>query len=148
MATQRPHITVATIVEREGRILMVKEHADGLLVFNQPAGHLETGESLVAAAERETREETAWQVRVLSLLGIYRHKSAANGITYIRHCFIAEPVQYLPHQTLDPVIAEAVWLTPIEIEQRHKELRSPLVLAGLRDFQAGKSYPLSIFSDF
>lgn len=148
MAEQRPHITVATVVEREGRFLMVKEHANGALVYNQPAGHLEVGESLIAAAERETLEETAWQVSVSALLGIYRYRSAANGITYVRHCFIAIPVRHFPEQPLDSAISEAIWLSPVEIQQRDSELRSPLVLAAIQDYQAGTNYPLSLLTDF
>ena len=147
MFEQRPHITVATMVENQGRLLMVKEHADGLLVYNQPAGHLEVGETLVNAAMRETLEETAWLVEVVALLGIYSHKSSLNGITYVRHCFIAKPIEHFPDRELDPAIAAAVWLSPGEIEQRQGELRSPLVLAAVRDFQAGRSHPLSLLID-
>lgn len=148
MAEQRPHITVATVVEREGRFLMVREYADGALVYNQPAGHLEAGESLIAAAERETMEETAWQVSVTALLGIYRYRSPTNGVTYVRHCFIAVPVRHLPEQPLDPAIAEAIWLRPAEIQQHGSELRSPLVLAAVQDYQAGSTYPLSLLTNF
>jgi len=147
MVEQRPHITVATMVENQGRLLMVKEQADGLLVYNQPAGHLEVGETLVNAAMRETLEETAWLVEVVALLGIYSHKSSLNGITYVRHCFIAKPIQHFPDRELDPAIAAAVWLSPREIEQRQGELRSPMVLAAVRDFQAGRSHPLSLLID-
>lgn len=144
MAEQRPYVTVATIVEQQGRLLMVQEHADGLLVYNQPAGHVEAGETLLNAAVRETLEETAWQVEVVALLGVYSYRSALNGITYIRHCFIAKPIRHFPDRVLDAAIAATVWLSPQEIEQRHDELRSPLVMAAVRDFQAGRSYPLSL----
>ena len=87
---QLPHITVATIVERAGKFLMVKENSGGRLVYNQPAGHVEVKESLLDAAIRETLEETAWRVNLEKLLGIYQYTSPENGITYIRHCFICE----------------------------------------------------------
>ncbi len=148
MQDLRPHITVATMVEQQGRLLMVKERADGILVYNQPAGHLEPGETLVAAAARETLEETAWQVTVTALLGIYQYTSASNGITYVRLCFVAAPVTHFPNRQLDSAIAEAVWLTPAEIKQRQAALRSPLVLAAVNDYLAGKTYPLSILADF
>ena len=152
MSEQRPHTTVATVVEQEGRLLMVKEHADGALVYNQPAGHLEIGETLIEAAVRETLEETGWQVTITALLGIYQYRSERNGITYVRVCFIGKPEAELVNSELDPAIAEALWLTPAEIEriieQQSGAMRSPLVLAAIRDFQAGKSYPLSILSNF
>ena len=147
MVEPRPHITVATIVAKQGRLLMVHEHADGMLVYNQPAGHLEVGENLVNAAIRETLEETAWLVQIVAFLGIYSHRSSLNGITYVRHCFIAKPIQHFPDQALDSAITAAVWLSPQEIEQRHGELRSPMVLAAVRDFQAGRSHPLSLLID-
>lgn len=148
MVEPRPHITVATVVEMQGRLLMVHERADGLLVYNQPAGHLEVGETLVNAAIRETLEETAWLVEVVAFLGIYTYKSSLNGITYVRHCFIAKPIQHFPDRALDSEIAAAVWLSPQEIEQRHTELRSPMVLAAVRDFQTGKSLSLSYITNF
>jgi len=151
MSEERPHITVATVVEQEGRLLMVKEHANGGLVYNQPAGHLEIGETLIEAAVRETREETAWQVTITALLGIYQYRSELNGITYVRICFIGEPEAELVDRELDPAIAEALWLTPAEVEriaEQQDAMRSPLVLAAIHDFQAGKSCPISILSNF
>ena len=148
MSTERPHLTVATLVEDQGRLLMVKEHADGKLVYNQPAGHVEYGESLIAAAIRETREETAWDVSVSALLGIYEYTSPANGITYVRLCFVASPRKHDPMQALDSEIAAALWLTPVELEQLHGEMRSPLVMAAVADYLAGKRYPLSLLANF
>jgi len=152
MPEQRPHITVATVVERDGQLLMVKELADGALVYNQPAGHLEVGESLLEAAVRETLEETAWRVQVTALLGIYQYRSELNGITYIRVCFVAKPETELLDYKLDPAIVEAAWLTPAELERiaevQPGAMRSPLVMAVIKDFQAGKSFPLSILSQF
>lgn len=84
---------------------------------------------------------------VSALLGIYQYTSSINGITYVRICFIAAPIAHLTKSPLDDEIAEALWLTPAEIEQFHTELRSPLVLAAVRDYQAGKSFPLTILAD-
>jgi ADP-ribose pyrophosphatase YjhB (NUDIX family) len=140
---QLPHITVATIVERAGKFLMVKENSGGRLVYNQPAGHVEAKESLLDAAIRETLEETAWRVNLEKLLGIYQYTSPENGITYIRHCFIAKAIEPRTERDLDEDIAEAVWVSLEELEQRESEMRSPLVLEVIRDYLKGVSYPLS-----
>ena len=141
---QLPHITVATIVERAGKFLMVKENSGGRLVYNQPAGHVEVKESLLDAAIRETLEETAWRVNLEKLLGIYQYTSPENGITYIRHCFIAKAIEPRTERDLDEDIAEAVWVSLEELEQRESEMRSPLVLEVIRDYLKGVSYPLSL----
>ena len=140
---QLPHITVATIVERAGKFLMVKENSGGRLVYNQPAGHVEVKESLLDAAIRETLEETSWRVNLEKLLGIYQYTSPENGITYIRHCFIAKAIEPRTDRDLDEDIAEAVWVSLEELEQRESEMRSPLVLEVIRDYLKGVSYPLS-----
>ena len=140
---QLPHITVATIVERAGKFLMVKENSGGRLVYNQPAGHVEAKESLLDAAVRETLEETAWRVNLEKLLGIYQYTSPENDITYIRHCFIAKAIEPRTERDLDEDIAEAVWVSLEELEQRESEMRSPLVLEVIRDYLKGVSYPLS-----
>ena len=139
-----PHITVATIVERAGKFLMVKENSGGRLVYNQPAGHVEVRESLFDAAIRETLEETAWRVNLVQLLGIYQYTSPDNGITYIRHCFIAKAIEPRTERDLDEDIAEALWLSLDELEQREPQMRSPLVLEVIRDYLKGISYPLSL----
>jgi ADP-ribose pyrophosphatase YjhB (NUDIX family) len=141
---QLPHITVATVVERAGKFLMVKEHSQGLLVYNQPAGHVEVEESLIDAAIRETLEETAWRVNLERLLGIYQYTSPDNGITYVRHCFIAKAIEPRTELDLDEDIVEAVWLSLEELEQRESQMRSPLVLGVIRDYLKGISYPLSL----
>ena len=140
---QLPHITVATIVERAGKFLMVKENSGGRLVYKQPSGHVEVKESLLDAAIRETLEETAWRVNLEKLLGIYQYTSPKNGITYIRHCFIAKAIEHRTERDLDEDIAEAVWVSLEELEQRESEMRSPLVLEVIRDYLKGVSYPLS-----
>jgi len=141
---QLPHITVATIIEREGKFLMVKENYAGRLVYNQPAGHVELNESLLDAAIRETLEETAWQVNLEQLLGIYQYTSPDNGVTYIRHCFIAKAIEPRTERDLDEGIFEAVWVSLEELEQRESQMRSPLVLEVIRDYLKGVSHPLSL----
>lgn len=92
----RPHITVATIIEDQGRFLMAEEFKAGKHVFNQPAGHLEANESLLDAARRETLEETAWEVELTGVVGIYLYTAPSNGVTYQRICFAARALKHHP----------------------------------------------------
>lgn len=139
-----PHITVATIVEENGRFLLVQEHDSTKgLVFNQPAGHLEANEDLLEAALRETLEETAWQVELQHLVGIYLYQ-APNGVTYQRACFSAKPIKQL-EQSLDPDIEQTVWLTYDELVAQQAACRSPLVLQCIADYQSGSRHSLSVF---
>ena len=139
-----PHITVATVVPLEGRFLMVREREFNKLVYNQPAGHVEVGETLMAAAVRETLEETGWQVQIQSLIGVYSYPQSANGIHYLRHCFIATPEQQLHSQPPDADIESALWLTLEELRGLKAQLRSPMVLRAIEDYLAGEAYPLSL----
>jgi len=145
--TDRPHITVATVVERDGEFLFVRELSDNLVVINQPAGHLETGESLIQAAVRETLEETCWKVHIVGLLGIYTYWSATNNIYYVRHCFIAKPVEEDSTAQLDKEIVAACWLSKAELLAQDEPLRSPLVLRCIEDFENGVRFPLSLLVD-
>lgn len=144
--TDYPHITVATVIENNGQFLMVQEKANDGLVFNQPAGHLELGETLAEAAIRETLEETAWRVQLTAFLGIYHFKSQANGITYVRHCFIGKALEHLENQPLDPDITQALWLDRNVITNPETQLRSPLVRQAVTDFYLNPHYPLSMIS--
>lgn len=137
------HVTVATVVERNGRFLMVQERAEGRTVINQPAGHLDEGESLADAAVRETREETGWQVDIQGLIGASLYK-AANGVTYYRTSFYANPVAEIPNAELDSEIIQPLWLSRAELLARESELRSELVLATIDQYLAGHRYPLSL----
>ena len=107
---------VATVVVREGRLLMVEEHAHGKLVLNQPAGHLEPDESLYEAALRETREETGWDVQLTAFVGAYQWKAPDSdkgpGRHYLRFAFAAEPLAHDPARPLDDGIVQALWMTP------------------------------------
>ncbi len=137
------HVTVATVVESDGRFLMVQEHAEGRIVINQPAGHLDPNESLIAAAERETREETGWQVEIKGLIGASLFE-AANGVTYYRTSFFAEPITEIQGAELDRDIIQALWLSREELLARKSELRSELVLATIDQYLAGHRYPLNL----
>ncbi|HMU90413.1 MAG: NUDIX hydrolase [Pseudomonadales bacterium] len=142
-----PHATVATIVERDGHFLLVEESEGERLVINQPAGHLDQGETLAAAAVRETLEETGWEVTVKALLGLYTYTSAYNGISYLRTCFIAEPLRHHPERPLDTGILRTLWLTVDELRARRDRLRSPLVLRNVEDYLRGKRYPLDFIHE-
>jgi 8-oxo-dGTP pyrophosphatase MutT (NUDIX family) len=141
------HSSVATIVEKDGLFLMAEETADdmvrGRTVFNQPAGHLEEHETLFEAAVRETLEETGWHVELTDFLGLY-HYPAPNGVTYIRHCFVARPLRHDNKRALDTGILAAHWLSAETILAPQFRARSPIVSRVLRDYLSGTRYPLSL----
>lgn len=138
-----PHVTVATIVEDQGRYLMVEELSNNRVVFNQPAGHLEADESLIQAAHRETLEETAWTIEITGVTGVYLFRGE-NGVTYQRTCFTALPLAHQPELELDTGILRAHWMTLDEIHARQSELRSPLVLECILDYLNKPRYPLDL----
>ncbi|MBD3656319.1 NUDIX hydrolase [Marinobacter sp.] len=145
--TWKPHATVAVIVEDDaGRFLLVEESSGGLVVFNQPAGHIEEGEAITDAARREALEETGWEVEPEHFLGFYTYKAPANGVTYYRFCFSARALRKVS-DTLDDGIIAAHWLTLEEIRQLGERLRSPLVLQCIEDYRNGRRYPLDIIVD-
>jgi ADP-ribose pyrophosphatase YjhB (NUDIX family) len=143
----KPHVTVAALIENEGRFLMVQERISGRSVFNQPAGHLEEGESLVDAVIRETREETAWEFKPESLIGIYQWRQPEKQKTFIRASFSGRGIHHDTARELDSCIERTLWLTAEEIRNRHDRLRSPMVLHSLEDYLAGIRYPLTLLSD-
>lgn len=141
-----PRLTVATIVERDNRFLLVEEYADGEeLVYNQPAGHLDEHETLAAAAIRETLEETAWEVQVDAVVGLY-YWTHPKGHTFVRTCFAGVALKHHPDQALDYGIQRALWLTWDEIIALGPKLRSPMVLRCLEDYRSGKRYPLDLMN--
>lgn len=142
-----PHVTVATIVENNGKYLFVEEIANGRRVLNQPAGHLEQDETLIAAARREVLEETQWEVSIDGVVGLGLYRAPANGVTYHRTCFFGRPLSFLDSASRDPDIHEVLWLSPDEVLQRRDMLRSPLVLDNLEQYLAGQRYPLSMIFD-
>ncbi|MFL1453480.1 NUDIX hydrolase [Marinobacter sp. GN3S48] len=145
--TWTPHATVAVIVEdNEGRFLLVEEVSSGLVVFNQPAGHIEEDEAILDAVRRETLEETGWHVEPLHFLGLYTYKAPANGVTYYRFCYAARAVKKVSDQLDDGIIA-AHWLTVDEIAGLGKQLRSPLVLRCIEDYRKGRRFPLDVIVD-
>jgi len=145
--TWKPRVTVAVIAERHHRFLMVEEDVQGVIRFNQPAGHLEDKESLVDAVIRECLEETAWRFQPEALVGIYRWRNSRNGETYLRVTFYGHCVSAETHRALDQDIVAAHWLTLDEIRSRSDQLRSPLVLRSIHDYLHGKRYPLDVLVD-
>ncbi len=141
-----PHVTVAALVEHEGKFLMVEECIEGQTVLNQPAGHLEAGESLIEAVIRETREESAWRFTPHALTGIYHWQHPDNGDTFLRYCYAGKVSDHRPEQRLDDGIIRSLWLSRKELEQQ-QNLRSPLVLHCIDDYLAGQSYPLELIKD-
>lgn len=138
----QPDVTVATVVVRDGRLLVVEELVRGERVLNQPAGHLEPDESLLEAARRETLEETGWEVTLTAFIGAYQWKSPTDGRHFLRLAFAAEPLRHHPDQALDEGILQALWLTPAELAEATARHRSPLVWRAVEDFLAGRRFPL------
>lgn len=139
------HVTVATIIEDQGRFLLVEEmSADKKQVFNQPAGHLEANESLLEAAVRETLEETGWDVELTAVTGIYLYTAPSNGVTYQRACFAARPLRHHPTRALDDGILGARWMTREELAAQPDRWRSHLVLRCIDDYLEGERFPLSL----
>lgn len=140
------HITVAAVIEQHGRYLMVQERDQGRIVFNQPAGHLEAGESLQAAVVREVLEETARPFRPTGLVGVYRWTSPA-GLIFLRFAFSGAVDAPEAGRDLDPDIEDALWLTEAQLVQRADSLRSPLVLRCIHDLREHGSHPLDLLQD-
>ncbi len=145
MSEWPPHVTVATVIERDGYYLMVEERdkSTGELVFNQPAGHLDPGETILDAALRETREETGWVVELTGLLGVALY-TARNGVVYYRTTFLARPLQAIAGAEIDPDIHAVHWLAYEEIRANSARMRSPLVLAAIEQHRKGLCSPLEL----
>jgi len=145
-AIWKPSVTVAGVIERDGRFLFVEELADGRRVLNQPAGHLDPGESLVAACAREVLEETAHRFTPTSLVGVYRWLYAKKDVTFLRFAFAGKLEGVEAGRPLDKEIVALHWLTRDELAARANEHRSPLVLQCVDDYLAGRHYSLDLLS--
>jgi 8-oxo-dGTP pyrophosphatase MutT (NUDIX family) len=144
----KPNVVVAAIIEREGKFLLVEEKADGKLVLNQPAGHLDEGESLLQAVVRETLEESAWHFTPEALLGIYRWPHPTKDITYLRFAFTGRVTHHEESRALDHDIVRTLWLSPEEIRAERARHRSPQVERCLNDYLTGRRYPLELLAEY
>ena len=152
----KPSVTVAAIIERDGQYLLVEEHTPEGLRLNNPAGHLDEGESPIEGCAREALEETTHRFTPQALLGIYLSRfhrpasadRAAEDITYMRFAFVGELGDVVPGATLDHGIERTVWMSAEAIQANAHRLRSPLILQCIRDHQRGQRFPLSmIYTD-
>lgn len=144
----KPNVTVAALMEDRGRFLMVEEYTSGGLMLNQPAGHLEEGESLVEACAREAMEETAHPFEPRELVGVYQWRRPDGEVTYLRFAFAGDAGEQIAGRALDDGIVRAIWMTPAEIEASRARHRSPLVWACVQDWLAGVRLPLTVVRHF
>lgn len=143
----KPHVTVAAIIQEHDRFLVVEEYIDGQLLINQPAGHLDEGEGLIAAVARETLEETGRKFSPTALIGIYRWISPSNHVTYLRFTFAGDHSTQDFNYQIDPVIHQVLWMSLEELRNRQQQLRSPLVIRCIEDYLAGRRCPLDFIID-
>lgn len=144
----KPNTTVAAVIERDGYFLLVEEDTDDGVRLNQPAGHLDQGESLVAACTRETLEETAWRFTPTQLVGIYQWTRPPGDLTYLRFAFAGTLGEHEADRHLDSGIRRALWLDIGEIIAAQAIHRSPLVLQCINDFLAKRRFPLDVLRHY
>lgn len=138
-----PHLTVAAVAEADGRYLVVREYVDGIERINNPAGHVEDGESPAEAVVREVMEETGYGFIPEAFGGVYLWRMPQGGETYVRFNFIGRCTEHEAHAALDSGIIGPAWMTLSELEARPQLLRSPLVTRSFRDHARGVRYPLA-----
>lgn len=144
----KPNVTVAAVLERDGKFLLVEEETDDGIRYNQPAGHLECGESLNDAVIRETLEEAAYTFAPEYLVGIYNWRREDKDVTYLRFAFGGVITGHDAVRQLDAGIIAARWLTLDEIRALAPRHRSPLILRCIEDWLAGKRYPLDLLTHY
>jgi ADP-ribose pyrophosphatase YjhB (NUDIX family) len=143
---------VAAVIERDGRFLLVEEEDEGRIMFNQPAGHLESRESLAEGCAREVLEESAWHFQPSALVGIYLwskpRPAGAAELSYLRFAFCGELGAHEPKRKLDTGIVRAVWMDMDEIRASSERHRSPLVVRCIEDYLAGRRYALDLLTNY
>jgi 8-oxo-dGTP pyrophosphatase MutT (NUDIX family) len=144
----KPNVTVAAVLERDGKFLLVEEETADGICYNQPAGHLECGESLLQAVVRETLEETAYGFAPQYLVGIYNWRREDKDVTYLRFAFGGLITDHDAARQLDEGIIAARWLTLNEIRALEPRHRSPLILRCIEDWLDGKRYPLDLLTHY
>ena len=144
----KPNVTVAAVVERDGAFLLVEEQTGDGIRYNQPAGHLEAGESLIEAVIRETLEESACDFSPEALLGIYQYRQAGSGITYLRFAFTGKLSAPHPERALDSGILRTLWMPVDEIRACRDRHRSPLLIECIDDYLAGQRHPLHLLHHY
>ena len=144
----KPHVTVAAVIERNQQFLMVEEHTATGIAFNQPAGHLEANESLIAAVKREVFEETAWQFEPEALVAIQLWRKNPEFPSFLRFCFSGTVHDHQAEQALDPDIIATHWLSRDQLAKNQQQLRSPLVLLSIDEYLKGQRYPLSLLQSY
>lgn len=144
----KPNVTVAAIAERNGRFLLVEEDVEGQILFNQPAGHLENGETLIEAVQREVLEETAYIFTPQHLVGVYLYPNPRSDIVYLRFCFSGSCPGQPAATELDDGIIRTHWLRRDEIGDLGERLRSHMVIRCIDDYLSGHRYPLELLNHY
>ena len=144
----KPHVTVAAVIEKNNQFLLVEEHTSYGLAFNQPAGHLENGESLMTAIKREVLEETAWLFEPRYIVSIQLWRKNSQAESFLRVCFAGDCYQHNPNLALDEGIVATHWLTHQQIIAKKNQLRSSLVLTSIEQYLSGEHYPLNLLKSF
>lgn len=144
----KPNVTVAAVIERDGKFLLVEEETEDGIRFNQPAGHLECREALTEAVIREALEETGYTFVPEYLVGVYNWRTEAKDITYLRFAFGGTIAGHDPQRVLDDGIIAARWMALDEIRALESRHRSPLILRCIEDWQAGRRYPLELITHY
>lgn len=142
-----PRVTVAAVIKHQGKFLLVEEKSDDRLVFNQPAGHWDQGETLTDAVAREVMEETGWEFHATHLLGVYNWTHPTNNTTYLRFAFAGNLGAQKSPAPLDKDIVRTVWLSEDEVLQSRDKHRSPLIWRCIQDFNGNQRYPLDVLRD-
>lgn len=142
----KPDVTVAAVAEVDGKFLFVEERASGRVVINQPAGHLEDGETFLEAVVRETLEETAWRFQPQSLLGVYVWRPEHQQRTFLRVAFAGVVSDHDASRPLDHGILRTRWLTRSQLAEPRLRLRSPLVTQCVDDYLTGTRHPLTLIN--